>query len=67
MDNFCEYMKSLQNGYQKYLCWSSFPAGADVFKTSSERLKNVTTSYDQTRRRYDVWKKTSDFRRLEDV
>ena len=44
-----------------------FPAGTDVFKTSSRRLKKVTTSYDQTRRRHDVWKKTSDLRRLEDV
>ena len=43
------------------------PTGTDVFKTSSGRLKKVTTSYDQTRRRHDVWKKTSDLRRLEDV
>ena len=43
------------------------PADTDVFKTSSGRLKKVTTSYDQTRRRQDVWKKTSDLRRLEDV
>ena len=39
----------------------------DVFKTSSGRLKKVTTSYDQTRRRHDVLQKTSDLRRLEDV
>ena len=45
----------------------SDPADIDVFKTSSGRLKKVTTSYNQTRRRQDVWKKTSDFRRLEDV
>ena len=39
----------------------------DVFKTSSGLLKKVTTSYDQTRRHHDVWKKTSDLRRPEDV
>ena len=33
---------------------SYFPADTDVFKTSSGRLKEVTTSYDQTRRRQDV-------------
>ena len=43
------------------------PADTDVFKTSSRRLKKVTTSCDQTRRRHDVWKITSDLRRLEDV
>ena len=42
-----------------------FPADTDVFKTSSGRLKKVTTSYDQTRRRHDVWKMTSDLRRLD--
>ena len=45
----------------------SVPADTDVFKTSSGRLKKVTTSYDQTRRRQDVWKKTPDLGRLEDV
>ena len=44
-----------------------FPADTDAFKTSLGRLKKVTTSYDQTRRRYDVWKKMSDLRRLEGV
>ena len=51
------------------------PADTDVFKMSSGRLKKVTTSYDQTRRRHVVWKrhriydvsKTSDLRRLQDV
>ena len=43
------------------------PADTDVFKTSLGCLKKVTTSYEQTRRRLDVWKKTSDLRRLEDV
>ena len=51
------------------------PADTDVFKTSSGRLKKVTTSCDQTRRRQDVWKKTriydvlktSDLCRLKDV
>ena len=42
------------------------PADTDVFKTSSGRLKKVTTSYDETRRRHDVWKKTLHLRRLED-
>ena len=46
---------------------TSLPADTDVCKTSSGRLKKVTTSCDQTRRRHDVWKKTSDLRRLEDV
>ena len=45
-----------------------FPTDTDVFKMSSGRLKkNVTSSYDQTRRCHHVWKKTSDLRRLEDV
>ena len=44
-----------------------FPADTDVPKTSSERLKKVATSYDQTRRPKDFWEKTSDIRRLEDV
>ena len=43
------------------------PADRDVFKTSSGRLKKVTTSYDQPRRRNDVLQETSDLRRLEDV
>ena len=45
----------------------NIPADTDVFKTSSGRLKKVTTSYDQTRRRQNVWKKTSDLGSLEDV
>ena len=36
-------------------------------QTSSGRLKKVTTSFDQTRRRQDIWQKTSDLRLLEDV
>ena len=43
------------------------PADTDVFKTSSGRLKKVTTSYDQIRRLiYDVLK-TSYLLRLKDV
>ena len=42
-------------------------ADTDVFKTSSGRLEKVTTSYDQARHRQDVWKKTWDLQRLEDV
>ena len=38
-----------------------------VFKTSSGRLKKVTTTYDQIRRHHDVWQKTFDLRRLEDA
>ena len=44
-----------------------YPADTDVFKTSSGRIIKVTTPYYQTRSRYDVWKKTSDLRRFEDV
>ena len=42
-------------------------AHTDVFKMSSGRIKKVTTSYDQTRRCHDIWKKTLDLRRFEDV
>ena len=52
--------------WEIYKLWD-IPADTDVFKTFSGRLKKVTTSYDQTRRRYDIWKKTSDLRRFEDV
>ena len=38
-----------------------------VFKTSSGRLKKVTTTCDQIRRHHDVWQKTFDLRRLEDT
>ena len=59
--------------------WFYFPADTSVFKTCSGRLKKVTTSHDQTRRRRDVrfttsWRrllyvvlKTSNLRRLENV
>ena len=43
------------------------PADTDVFKASSGHLKKVMTSCNLTRRRHDIWKKTSDLRRLEDV
>ena len=43
------------------------PADTDVFKTSSGQLEKVTTSYDQTRRRHDVWKKMSDLRLIYEV
>ena len=46
---------------------NSNPADTDVFKTSPERLKKVTTSYNQTRHRHNVWQKTLDLRPLEDV
>ena len=52
---------TLNTQYFKYL------EDTDVFKTPSGRLKKVTTSCDKTRRRHDVWKKTSDLRPLEDV
>ena len=39
----------------------------DVFNTSSGRLKKVTMTYVQIRRRHDIWKKTSCLRRLEDI
>ena len=38
-----------------------YPANTDVFKTSSGRLKKIT------RRRHNIWEKTSDLRRFEDV
>ena len=41
-----------------------YSAHTEVFITSPGHLKNVTTSYDQTRRLHDVWQKTSDLRRL---
>ena len=50
-----------------YLRERIHPADTDVIKTSSGRLKKVTTPYDQTRRLQDVWQMTSDLRRLEDV
>ena len=37
----------------------NIPADTDIFKTSSGRLKKVMTSYDQTRHRHNVSKKTS--------
>ena len=43
------------------------PLPTQPTQMSSRRLKKVTTSYDQTRRHHNVWKKTSDLRRLEDV
>ena len=48
---------------------SSLPSGnMDVLKRlPSECLKKVMWSYHQTRRRHDIWKKTSDLRRLEGV
>ena len=49
------------------LLMRSSPADTGVLKTSSGRLKKVTTSYDQTRRPQDVWQKTFYLRRLEDV
>ena len=52
---------------QRFRRLCGYPADTDVFKTSSGRLKKVTTSHDQSRRRQDVWKKMSDLRRLEYV
>ena len=49
------------------LLMRSSPADTGVLKTSSGRLKKVTTSYDQIRRPQDVWQKTFYLRRLEDV
>ena len=51
------YLEHLFNAYS-----IPDPADSDAFKTSSGRLKKVTTSYDQ-----DIWKKTSILQRLEDV
>ena len=52
---------------KKWQCLNLCPVDTDVSKTSSGRLKKVTTSYKQTRPRHGVWKKMSDLRRLEDV
>ena len=60
-------MNSISKAHQANTDTQTIPADTDVFKTSSGRLKKVTTSCDQTRRRHDVWKKTSNSRRLEDV
>ena len=51
----------------EYFHGNLIPVNTDVFKMSSGRLKKVATSNDQTRRCYNVWKKTSNLRRLEDV
>ena len=55
------------NAWWSYYLQSALPVDTDSFKTSSGRLEKVTTSYDQTRRCHDVWKKTSDLWHLEDV
>ena len=57
-------LNTLQNNNKRI---THIPTDIDVLKTSSGRLKKVMTSYDQTRRRQDVWKKTSDLWRLEDA
>ena len=46
---------------------NAYPADTGVFKTSSGRLKKVTTSYDQARLHHDVLQKTSILRCLKDV
>ena len=50
------------------ILWISYLANTDVSKTSSRRPKNITTSYDETKRRliYLVLK-TSNLLCLEDV
>ena len=53
--------------YSCCLCGNKSPADTDVYRTSSGRLKKVATSYDQTRRLYNVWQKSSDLWCLEDV
>ena len=59
--NYCDSL------HFHFLSFILFQADTDVFKMSSGRLKKVTTSYDQTGRCYEVWKMTSDLRRLEDA
>ena len=46
---------------------STLAKNTDVLKTSSGRLKKVKSSDDQTRRPHNVWKKSSDLRRLEEA
>lgn len=43
------------------------PAEKDVSKTYSGLCTQAMTPYDKTRRRDDVWKKTSDLLRLKEV
>ena len=43
------------------------PEDTEVFKTFWGRLKKIATSYNQTRRRQDVWKRTSNLQCLEEV
>ena len=67
MQNFQDTFETRK---QSFICAFSIcmtPANTDVFKTSSGRLGKVTTSYDQIRRRQNVWKKRSDIRHLADV
>ena len=45
---------SKRKGGEKTQMMQMIPADTDVFKTSSDRLKKVMTSYDQTRRLHDV-------------
>ena len=63
--NFCS--NYVNDFFLYYLLFDLNPADMDIFKTSSGRLRKVATTYDQTRRHHDVWKMTSDLRRLEDV
>ena len=44
-----------------------YPSGYRRLNMSLGRHKKMTTSYAQTRRRHNVWKKMSDLRSLEDV
>lgn len=37
---------------------NNYPVDTDVFKTPSGRSKKFMTSYEQTRRRHNLWQKT---------
>ena len=69
----CSWIKNLSAKITKYIpkFWERSVKRKSNFRfirPSGHRcLKNVKTSYDQTRRPHDVWQKTSDLRRLKDV
>ena len=67
IENEKEKLKEIEREYNFSHILKQIPSGTDVFKTSLRRLKKVTTSYDQTRCCWDVWKKTSDLRRLKNL
>ena len=68
-EKFYIFSHTILNRHRNFISYGSImcPADTDVFKTSSGRFKKVSKSYNQTRYRQEVWKKTSDLPHLEDV